>query len=56
MASDNKIPLAMCLLKRISCVLTCYSTGLLLFNRVSSNYWAVIIGEKIQPFLLLNNC
>jgi hypothetical protein len=56
MASDHKITLAICLLKGISCVLTSYSTGLLLFNKVSSNYWAVITDEKIQPFLLLNNC
>jgi hypothetical protein len=23
---------------------------------VSSNYWAVITGEKIQPVLVVNNC
>jgi len=39
MTSDHEIPLAICLLKGISCVWTRYHTGLLCFNRVSSNYW-----------------
>ena len=29
--------------------------GLLLFNRVSSKYWAEITGEKIQPVMVVNN-
>jgi hypothetical protein len=44
---DHAIPLAIGLLKGISGVLSHYNTGLLLFNRMSSNYWAVITGEKI---------
>jgi hypothetical protein len=54
--SDHEIPLAIGLLEGISCVLLHYNTGLLLFNRISSNYWAVIPGEKIQVFLLINKC
>jgi hypothetical protein len=54
--SDHEIPLALGLLKGISCVLLHYNTGLLLFNRISSNDWAVIPGEKIQVFLLVNKC
>jgi hypothetical protein len=44
--SDHEIPLAICLLKGISCVSTHYNTGLLLFNSMSSNYWAIFTGEK----------
>jgi len=44
--SDHEIPLAIGLLKGISWVRTYYNSGALLFNRVSSNYWAVIPGEK----------
>ncbi len=54
--SYHEIPLAICLLKGISCVSTHHNTGLLLFYSMSSNYWAVFTGEKIQPFLLVNNC
>jgi hypothetical protein len=55
--SDHEIPLAKDLLKVISCVSSHDNTGLLLFNRVSSNYWAVTLGEQnLQPFLLVNNC
>jgi len=49
--SDHEIPLAIGLLKCISCVLLHYNTGLLLFNRISSNYWAVIPCEKNTAFL-----
>jgi hypothetical protein len=52
--SDHEIPLAIGLLKGISWVRTYYNSGALLFNRVSSNYWAVIPGEKIQPVLVVN--
>jgi hypothetical protein len=44
--SDHEIPLAIGVLKGISCVSSHYNTGLLLLIRVSSNYSAVIIGEK----------
>jgi hypothetical protein len=44
--SDHEIPLAIGLQKGISWVSPQYNSGLLLFNRVSSNYWAVITGEK----------
>jgi hypothetical protein len=54
--SDHEIPLAIGLLKGISWVSSQYNSGLLLFNRMSSNYWAVITGEKIQPVLVVNNC
>ncbi len=43
--SDHVIPLAIGLPKGISWVGT-YKPGLLLFNRVSSNYWTEIPGEK----------
>ena len=36
--SDHEIPLAIGLLKGISWVSSYYNSGLLLFNRVSSNY------------------
>jgi hypothetical protein len=54
--SDHEIPLAIGLLKGISCVLLHYNTSLLLFNIMPSNDWAVIPGEKKQPFLLVNKC
>jgi len=38
--------LAIGLLKGITWVSTHYKSGLLLVNRVSSNDWAVITGEK----------
>jgi len=38
--------LAIDVLKGISCVSSHDNTGLLLFTRVSSNYWTVIIGGK----------
>jgi hypothetical protein len=44
--SDREIPLAIGLLRGISWVRSQFNSGLLLFNRVSSNYWAVITGEK----------
>jgi hypothetical protein len=44
--SDHEIPLAIDVLKGISCVSSHYNTGLLLITRVSSNYWAVIIGKR----------
>jgi len=44
--SDHEIPLAIGVLKGISWVSSYYNSGLLLFNRVSSNYCAVITGEK----------
>jgi hypothetical protein len=53
---DHEIPLTIGLLKGISWVSTHYKSGLLLVNRVSSNYKAVITGEKIQPVLVVNNC
>ena len=52
---DHEIPLAIGLVKGISCVSAHYNTGLLLFNRVSSKYWAEITGEKIQPVMVVNN-
>jgi hypothetical protein len=54
---DHEISLAIGVLKGISCLSSHDNTGLLLFTRVSSNYWAVILGEQnLQPFLLVNNC
>jgi len=53
---DHEIHLAIYLLKGISCVISHNSTGLLLFNDMSSNYWTIIAGEKIQPFLLVISC
>jgi hypothetical protein len=44
--SDHEIPLAICLLKEISCVSTHYNTGLLLFYSMSNNNWAVSSGEN----------
>jgi hypothetical protein len=44
--SDHEIPLAIGLLRGKSWVWPYYNTGLLLFNRVSSNYCTVITGEK----------
>jgi hypothetical protein len=44
--SDHEIPLAICLLKGISCVSTYYNTVLLLFYSMSNNYWAVSSSEK----------
>jgi hypothetical protein len=44
--SDHEIPLAIGMLKGISWVLSHYKSGLLLFDRVSSNYQAEITGEK----------
>jgi hypothetical protein len=53
MISDHEIPLAIGLLKGISWVSSHHKSGLLLFNRVSSNYEAVITGEKkYSPFQL----
>jgi len=46
MTSDHEIPLAICLLKGISWVWTWYSTGLLLFNDMVTNYWISISGKK----------
>jgi hypothetical protein len=43
---DHEIPLAIVLLKGISCVSTHYNTGLLLFNDMFTNYWSSISGEK----------
>ena len=53
--SDHEIPLAICLLKGISCVWTWCSTGLLLCNRMSSSNCAVSCGKKIA-YLLVNYC
>ncbi len=44
--SDNEIPLAIGLLKGMSCVSSYYNSCLLLFYTLSSNYWAVSTGEK----------
>jgi hypothetical protein len=44
--SDHEIPLAIGLLKGISCVSSLYNSGLLLFTTLSSNYCTVITGEK----------
>jgi len=52
--SSHEIPLAICLLKGISCVSTHYNTGLLLFYSMLNTYWAVSSGEKIQPVLVVN--
>jgi hypothetical protein len=46
MISDLSIPLAIGLLKGISCVSTHLNTGLLLFTDMLSNYWRSITGEK----------
>jgi hypothetical protein len=48
--SDHEIPLAIGLLKGISWVWSYYNSGLLLFNRLSSNYCTVINGEKNTAF------
>jgi hypothetical protein len=54
---DHEKPLAIVLLKGISCVSTHYNTGLLLFNDMFTNYWSSISGEKkIQPFLHFTYC
>jgi hypothetical protein len=45
--SNHEVPLAICLLKGISCVSTHYNTGLLLFYSMSNNYWVVSSREKI---------
>ena len=44
--SNHEIPLVIDLLKGISWVSSYYNSGLLLFNRVTSNYKAVSTGEK----------
>ena len=54
MTSDHEIPLAIGLLKGISCVSTHYNTGLLLFNDMFTNYWSSISGEKKSAFLTLH--
>ena len=51
--SDHEIPLAIGLLKGISCVSSHCNTALLLFNRMSSNYWTIITGEKNTALLTL---
>jgi hypothetical protein len=56
MTSDHEIPLAVCILKGISGVCTWYSTGLLLINDMTSDYWARITGEKTQPLLVVTYC
>jgi hypothetical protein len=43
MISDHEVPLAIGVLKGTSWVSTHYKSGLLLYNRVSSNYWAVVV-------------
>ena len=45
--SDHEIPLAIGVLKGISCVSSHYNTGLLLFYKLLSYYKAVISDEKI---------
>jgi hypothetical protein len=47
MTLDHEIPLAIYLLKGISCILLHNNTVLLLFNDMSTNYWTIIAGEKI---------
>ena len=44
--SDHEIPLAICLLKGISCVSTHYNTVSLLCSSMSSNYWALYCGRS----------
>jgi uncharacterized membrane protein len=51
LTTDHEIPLALYLLKGISCVLSYKNTGLLLFNDMSTNYWTTIAGEKNTAFL-----
>ena len=53
MISDHEVPLAIGVLKGISWVSTHYKSGLLLYNRVSSNYWAVSSGEKTYSLFWL---
>jgi len=55
-SSDHEIPLAMCLLKGISCVWTWCSTGLLLCNRMSSSNYAISCGKEIQHVLVVTKC
>jgi len=49
--SNHDIPLAISLLKGISCVSTHYNTVFFLFYSMSSNYWALFTGEKYKAFL-----
>jgi hypothetical protein len=57
LTSDHEIPLAIVVLKGISCVSSQWNTGLLLFNDMFTNYWSSISGEKkIKPFLHFTNC
>jgi hypothetical protein len=46
MISHHEIPLAIGLLKGISCVSAHYNTGLLSLNDMLTNYWSSITGEK----------
>ncbi len=46
MISHHEIPLAIGLLKGISCVSAHRNTGLLLFNDMFTNYWSSNSGEK----------
>ena len=54
--SNHDKPLVISLLKGFACVSTHYNTGLLLFNSMSSNYWAVFTGKKNTAFPLVENC
>jgi len=46
MISHHEIPLAIGLLKGISCVSAHYNTGLLSLKDMLTNYWSSITGEK----------
>jgi hypothetical protein len=54
LTSDHEIPLAIGLLKGISCVSSHWNTGLLLFNDMMTNYWSSITSEKNSAFLTLH--
>jgi hypothetical protein len=47
------MPLAICLLKGISCVLSHYNTGLLFFNDMLTNYCSIISGKKNTALVTL---